>query len=418
VLDLATQVVRGLKYAHDQGIVHRDLKPANILLQPTDGVFVAKIADFGVARMFSQGALTGSGQFIGTALYMAPEQAAGKPATKRSDFYSLGGVLYTLLTGRPPFNGTSLAELVHKHQFVQPERPARLVVDLPHDIDNLIVQMLSKDPAQRPADGSVLLKRLESVRGKLVRKHNLTDTAFRAGGSKVDMPALPKAATTVSLSEPAPGPGRLLRALGLGAAFVLCVAGIVWAFARPKPNPEEQFQQARMLMASANPADWDKAWSDYLEPLTLRHPDNAHRAEIEAFRQQIDDQAALRKVALRQRRPGPRSEAQRFYEQGLLRCQLGDVDGGRKLWDGLIAAYGDTPAEQRWVLLARRALLEVPAVANDPLRSPSFQDALERARTLRDGGQTDKAEAVWKGLEELYRDDPAVLAAVRKERGK
>src|SRR5262249_34114277 len=189
VLDLSIQVTKGLKYAHDQGVVHRDLKPANILLQQENGTFEAKIADFGVARFFSQGNLTGSGQFIGTALYMAPEQAAGKPATKKSDFYALGCVLYTLLTGRPPFNGTSIGELVHKHQFAQPEKASRLLVDLPHDIDDLIMQMLSKDPAQRPADGSVLLKRLESIRGKLVRKHNLTDTAFRPSGSKPDASA-------------------------------------------------------------------------------------------------------------------------------------------------------------------------------------------------------------------------------------
>src|SRR5262249_32752076 len=215
VLELAIQVTRGLKYAHDQGIVHRDLKPANILLVSGGAVngqgsgvrsqesgvspeesspltthhspLTAKIADFAVARMFSQGQLTGSGQFVGTALYMAPEQAAGKPASKRSDFYSLGCVLYTLLTGRPPFNGNSLAELVHKHQFVQPERPARLLVDLPHDVDDLIMNLLSKDPAQRPGDGSVLLKRLESIRGKLVRKHNLEDTAVRMKGSKPEI---------------------------------------------------------------------------------------------------------------------------------------------------------------------------------------------------------------------------------------
>jgi len=86
VLDLAIQVTKGLKYAHDQGVVHRDLKPANILLQPTGpNNYEAKIADFGVARLFSQTNLTGSGHaFIGTALYMAPEQAGGKPATKRA----------------------------------------------------------------------------------------------------------------------------------------------------------------------------------------------------------------------------------------------------------------------------------------------------------------------------------------------
>ena len=369
--------------------------------------------------MFSAGALTGSGQFIGTALYMAPEQAAGKPATKRSDFYALGCVLYTLLTGRPPFNGTSIAEMVHKHQFVQPERPSRLLVDLPHDIDDLVVQLLAKDPAQRFADGSVLLKRLESIRGKLIRKHNLSDTAIRPSVVRTELllgPS-PSDSKSANVTEP-PRSGLWWRALLLGAGVLLCAAGIIWAFVRPRPGAEELFHKAEPLMLTGNPADAEKAWTEYLEPLLQRYPDSPHRAEIEAFRQQMEDQAALRKLALRQRRAGPRSEAQRFYEQGLMHCQLGDVDGGRRIWEQLVQVFGDVEAEQRWVRLARRALSEIPAGPADSLHSPSLQAALERARALKQAGQGEQAEQIWKALEELYRDDAAVRAEIKKEREK
>jgi serine/threonine protein kinase len=422
VLDLAIQTTRGLKYAHDQGIVHRDMKPANLLLATSgddaSAKFQVKIADFGVARMFSQGQLTGSGQFIGTALYMAPEQAAGKPATKRSDFYSLGCVMYTLLTGRPPFNGTSIAEMVHKHQFVQPERPARLLVDLPHDVDELIVQLLSKDPATRPADGSVLLKRLESVRGKLVRKHNLADTAFRTEGPKPAADAWPEHEAETSTDSSAPFPlGKSLRALGLLIALIVVVGLIVYKLNKPRMTAEEYFEAAKPLMESKDPAKWQKAWDNFLEPMTLRYPDHPYQAEVEAFRHQLDDQSAVRRLTMRNRR----GEAHRFYEQGLARFQMGDAVGGRKLWEQLIAAFGGVESEQFWVQRAQRGLTELPRAAVDIRTTPAVAGALEQARKFRDQNQRDKAESIWKALEELYRNDPAglaVLEAVRADREK
>src|SRR5262245_6711552 len=274
VIDLTIQVTRGLKYAHDQSIVHRDLKPANILLahefseaeggkeEDAKHGLVAKIADFGVARAFTQGQLTGSGHFIGTALYMAPEQAAGKPATKRSDFYALGCVMYTLLTGRPPFNGTSLGELVHKHQFAQPERPSRLLPDLPHDVDELVVQLLAKDPSQRPADGSVLLKRLESIRGKLARKHNLTDTAFRTEPLKAGEKPPWTEPATVHDEPQGFDRSKIARAVLLSVALLFVIGAIVYKLSQPRVSEEDLIKNGRELMRSSDPKDWDKAWSE------------------------------------------------------------------------------------------------------------------------------------------------------------
>jgi serine/threonine protein kinase len=422
VLDLAIQVTRGLKYAHDQGVVHRDLKPANILLQPHGPTFEAKIADFGVARLVSQGNLTGSGQFIGTALYMAPEQAAGKQATKRSDFYALGCVLYTMLTGRPPFNGTSIGELVHKHQFAQPEKPSRLLVDLPHDIDELIMQMLSKDPAQRPADGSVLLKRLESIRGKLVRKHNLTDTAFRPPGSKPELTPGTWPKTEVPVTDNPPGPSglpTLLRAAVLFIGLLLCLGGILYAFVRPRQTADDLYSKAGDLMKSDDPRDWDKASKEYLEPLTLRFPDSPHKAEVDSFRQMMDETEAQRRLLGRGRRGVNPSEAKRFYDLGLSKFQAGDVDGGRKLWKSLTQSFADVPSERNWVRLAKMALAHTEPAPADPDRFKTAREALATARDHRNSGQKEKADAIWRGLEELYGTDPAatdLLDAMRKDR--
>jgi serine/threonine-protein kinase len=120
VLDAAIQVCHALRHVHDHGIIHRDLKPSNLLRTPAG---VIKLTDFGIAKVFASTHLTATGGVVGTAEFLSPEQAAGKPVTKRSDLYSLGAVLYTLLTGRPPFEGNSFVELLHKHRYGQFDPP-------------------------------------------------------------------------------------------------------------------------------------------------------------------------------------------------------------------------------------------------------------------------------------------------------
>src|SRR5262249_26478371 len=172
VLDLALQVCLALKHAHDRGVIHRDLKPSNLLrgapaADPGGaGRFgTVKLTDFGIAWVFAGEHLTVTGAVVGTAEYLSPEQAAGKPPTKRSDLYSLGGVLYTLLTGRTPFEG-EVVDLLHKHRYGQFEKPSRLVPDLPHELEESVCELLEKEPEARPGDAAVLHRRLDSLRRK------------------------------------------------------------------------------------------------------------------------------------------------------------------------------------------------------------------------------------------------------------
>lgn len=112
--DIAIDVCQALKAAHDAGIIHRDLKPSNLLVTP-DGFI--KLTDFGVAQVFAGQRLTVTGGVIGTAEYMSPEQAQGKRAGKPSDLYSLGAVMYAMITGRTPFSGATAIEVIQKHKF-------------------------------------------------------------------------------------------------------------------------------------------------------------------------------------------------------------------------------------------------------------------------------------------------------------
>jgi serine/threonine-protein kinase len=146
-------VCKALRHAHDRGIIHRDIKPGNLLLA-TDGQI--KIADFGIARFFGNSKMTVAGSIIGTAEYMAPEQAAGKPVDPRADLYSLGAVAFVLLARRPLFKGKSLREVLHKQQYEIPEPLRHFNPDVPEAFEQLISQLLEKDPARRIPNAMVL----------------------------------------------------------------------------------------------------------------------------------------------------------------------------------------------------------------------------------------------------------------------
>ncbi|UXY31533.1 protein kinase domain-containing protein [Streptomyces sp. HUAS TT20] len=149
---VAAQVAAGLSAAHREGVIHRDIKPANVML--TSGR-AAKIADFGIARFTGDAGstLTATGKVLGTADYLAPERALGRPAQPASDVYSLGCVLYELLTGQPPFRGSTSLAVVQQHVDVQPPPPTRLRPEIPQLLSEYLLHLLAKDPAHRPTAG-------------------------------------------------------------------------------------------------------------------------------------------------------------------------------------------------------------------------------------------------------------------------
>jgi len=160
VSNIAIQLSQALKHAHDHGIVHRDIKPANILLTSDERV---KLADFGIARLFGQTSLTTAGGVLGTADYMSPEQAEGRPVTARCDQYSLGGVMYALLAGRPPFRAKNLPQMLQLQRFANPEPVRRYAPDAPEQLEQVIMQLLAKDPANRYPNTQVLGRHLQAM---------------------------------------------------------------------------------------------------------------------------------------------------------------------------------------------------------------------------------------------------------------
>jgi serine/threonine-protein kinase len=157
-IDIVAQACRGLDYAHRNGVVHRDVKPGNLLVSDAD---VVKLADFGIARATDQSSITQVGSVLGTAAYLAPEQARGEEAGPRADLYSLGVVTYQLLAGRLPYEANSLSELAIKQQRESPPRLDELNPRIPRQLAQAVALALAIDQAARPPNAIALAEALQ-----------------------------------------------------------------------------------------------------------------------------------------------------------------------------------------------------------------------------------------------------------------
>src|SRR6516164_4129148 len=204
-VEIVSQACRGLDYAHRNGVVHRDVKPGNLLVSEAE---VVKLADFGIARATDQSSITQVGSVLGTAAYLSPEQARGEEAGPRADLYSLGVVTYQLLSGRLPYEATSLSELALKQQREAPPPLDQLNPGIPAELARAVSSALALDKMQRPRGSMAFAEALRAglhgigAAAEAPTSHLGTKALTRVLGSR----GQPTAETRVGGAEPRVAP--------------------------------------------------------------------------------------------------------------------------------------------------------------------------------------------------------------------
>ena len=207
ILFIGAQVSSGLQAAHSKGLVHRDIKPGNIMITPEGKV---KVTDFGIVSLQNEESdITKTGSILGTASYISPEQAQGKPVSKESDLYSLGTVLYELITGRPPFEGDTPIATATKHITDKPEKLSIYRANIPKGIENAVLKLLHKYPKDR-------FKNAEDLRAVLLQQ-------------KTQLQAIQTQENLVDLTSPKIKYRFTLPALIISLSIVV---GTIWTLTR------------------------------------------------------------------------------------------------------------------------------------------------------------------------------------------
>lgn len=239
---IAQQVAHAARFAHAGGVIHRDFKPQNVIVGPDDR---AVVTDFGIARAGAAG-ITEAGSVMGTAHYISPEQAQGGDVVPASDIYSIGIMLYEMLTGRVPFDAESPVAIALKHVSEQPLPPSSITPGIGPDLDETVLWMLRKDPADRPADADSLIRALDAISERLRAAGDTSATvAFAVPAAGV---AAATALTEVADSQPPvdqpptpdpegstgqPGRKRVWWSVALVAAAI-AVAAAAFLMTRPE----------------------------------------------------------------------------------------------------------------------------------------------------------------------------------------
>lgn len=229
-LEIATQICEALVVAHRNNIVHCDIKPHNILI--TKDSNRVKVTDFGIARAVNSATLAQTETVIGTAHYFSPEQARGETINASSDLYSLGVVLYEMLTGQVPFRGDSPITVALKHINEEPLPPSSLNENLPKRIDKLVLKVLAKDPTKRFADASEMLKALHGMAKTFEKAETPAPGAVKPYSDNDQTQVLPRVGAG-EMPEPEPERSlweRMVKPLAITVG-VLVLIGIVSIFA-------------------------------------------------------------------------------------------------------------------------------------------------------------------------------------------
>lgn len=372
VVQIGIQTCGALQHAHDKGIIHRDLKPSN-LMRLHDGTI--KLTDFGIAKDMDVTALTGANCTVGTASYMSPEQCKGETVTSKSDLYSLGVVLFELLTGRKPFLAESPIEMFTKHVNEPPPRPnwslkGSATGEIPTWLETTVLQLMEKKAEHRPLSAAMVA---ESLQEGLQKYYSGQSAAVEA----VQARAIDRRIQTNVVDETDREAARTLRGalqkkkikkkttpfyrkgwfvVLLIPPFILAFVGILWFASRP-PSAESLYRQAQARMEKGEYRDalYDLAGRDGpIRKFLLYHPEHELAPQVRRWQDEAETGDLLDKLT--HNAGDPKFRKQYFdkvdpnYEllafQAIRFEKYGDIMGADDRWQKAFA-IANTDPEQR-----------------------------------------------------------------------
>lgn len=426
VVDIGVQICSALKAAHNSGVIHRDLKPSNLLIRE-DG-FV-KLADFGVAQVFASGKLTATGGILGTAEYMSPEQAQGARATKHSDIYSLGAVMYVMLTGRPPFTGKSALDVIQKHRFAQFDSVKRLVPDIPFWLDEIVCQCLSKKPESRYPDAYVLSLRLKEVPRKVELREQQSQSYPKVSGEDetlADTGAGPNSdpggtlvrdlfRAQIDAEKNSSTVGKLLDnvwvLLGL---LVVLVAGAYALSILNTPSQDDLFQRGVELMNRPAGLAWESAKRECFDIL-LSLDEDRWEPEVAPYLEEIEVYELRKTLVGRSPRASelPGSEPEAIIRQAMNLREQGRISEAKSLLTSLRTLLGDTSEQLALIRLIDQLTNELTQEIDED-RLEYVKQALNRADKFFEKGEVEQAVSIWFSVKKLYDLDPDAAEYVQR----
>jgi len=424
-IEVGKSIARALEHAHYYGIIHRDLKPANLFLTKEGKL---KLGDFGIARDTERTALTAAGKTVGTYAYMAPEQITGDPpVSRKTDLYSLGCVLFELLTGRPPFEADNAAQMLMQHIEMKPPRVSSLCADCPIWLESIIEKLLEKEPDDRFFDALAVHTALKDVSTKVAEGASISKQTVAGDMTVVDRrndPELRKLLGKKKKKKKRAGQPFYERAWFLAALLVLLVGGVTWAMW--PISDAKRFARGKELMERAARHDDDDerlvlmqdAREKYFEPLMERSPDGPHASEVRDYLHQIEVERLRRQAEVKirfRRKPSGGAEqlymdARRAEQNGERMLALGRYSRLIKLVEGRDKdrAYAELAAHRRDVIYGKGA--------SGNVSRELVEDALKRADQQLTRGEIVPAEELLNAIVAEFADNAELAPLVQKAR--
>lgn len=406
VVEVALQISSALQFAHERDLTHQDLTPDKLLLTRDGQV---KVVDFRHDRRHNRFCVSSNERSLPRVAYLSPEQLSDAPVTHKSDLYSLGCVLFEMLTGRTPFEAATAEEMADQHRHEPPPRVASIALDCPIWLDVVVSQLLEKDPIRRTHGAAALSLALNEAKKKLAAGTGVAEHA--AGGiSALRMPvAKAEARKLLGRREPKKdrpaGPPIYERVWFLAGLLVLIAVVVTW-FAWPA-SEKKLFTKAEALMATDDPVQWSRARRSYLEPLQKRFPDGQYADQVQEYLDQIDAHYAMERVKkflLIGREPT--CEGERLVAEAWRYETFGDRVAALEKYQSIVDLGLAEESDRKFVLLAKR---QIARLLHDDYTDTSgtvlVERKLDQADDLYAAGDVLEAQKLWRSIVSLYSDN-------------